>query len=203
MTILGGSVPSVLAAIQEEIESELERRQKELEEALAAAEGGEAGEEIPAAERSARLARAREQARERLAQEDWLDSREALESRERWILRAAEEGRRLLRERESGAEGPELLLMLAAEGLSRLPGDSFEVLLSEQGGKRMEEEWPRRLAERSGKREVKPAPPGEPRPDGGCLVRTADGRMSFDNSFEARARRFEAAWRSALAGLYG
>lgn len=203
MTAIGGSAASVVAAIRDEVESELENRQRELDEVVAAAEGETSDGEPSAADRAARLTQAREQARERLAQEDWLDSREALESRERWVLRAAAEGRRLLQERESAAEGPEFLLRLAAEGLAQLPGDSFEVVLSEQAAAGLTDEWCRRLEEQCRKRGVRLAAPNAGRPQGGCLVRTADGRMSFDNSFDARARRFETVWRSALAGLYG
>lgn len=37
-------------------------------------------------------------------------------------------------------------------------------------------------------------------PRGGCVVRCGD--LSFDNTFEARARRLEPEWRSALSGMY-
>jgi hypothetical protein len=33
-------------------------------------------------------------------------------------------------------------------------------------------------------------------------VRTADGRASFDNTYDARAARLQAKWRSALAAIY-
>ena len=203
MTAIGGSAASVVAAIQDEVDGELERRQKGMEEAVAAAEREGAGAAPSSAERLARLTLAREQAREKLAREDWLDAREALESRERWIQRAAEEGRRRLREEEAGAEGPEILLRLAAEGLSRLTGDSFEVIAGGQSAPRLDAAWCRRLEQAAGKREVRLAAPGISRPESGCIVRMSDGRVAFDNSLEARARRFETAWRTALAALYG
>lgn len=37
-------------------------------------------------------------------------------------------------------------------------------------------------------------------PRGGCIVRIGD--LSFDNTFEARSRRLEPEWRSALSGMY-
>lgn len=37
-------------------------------------------------------------------------------------------------------------------------------------------------------------------PRGGCVVRIGD--LSFDNTFEARSRRLEPEWRSALSGMY-
>ncbi len=37
-------------------------------------------------------------------------------------------------------------------------------------------------------------------PRGGCIVRCGD--LSFDNSYEARSRRLEPEWRSALSGMY-
>ena len=38
---------------------------------------------------------------------------------------------------------------------------------------------------------------------GACLVRTGNGKTSFDNGLEARARRFENACRATLAEIYG
>lgn len=37
-------------------------------------------------------------------------------------------------------------------------------------------------------------------PRGGCVVSVGD--VSFDNTFEARSRRLEPEWRSALSGMY-
>lgn len=37
-------------------------------------------------------------------------------------------------------------------------------------------------------------------PRGGCVVRRGD--LSFDNSYDARSRRLEPEWRSALSGMY-
>jgi vacuolar-type H+-ATPase subunit E/Vma4 len=36
----------------------------------------------------------------------------------------------------------------------------------------------------------------------GCVVQTLDGRIRFDNSYEARARRSEAVWRARLGQLF-
>jgi vacuolar-type H+-ATPase subunit E/Vma4 len=35
----------------------------------------------------------------------------------------------------------------------------------------------------------------------GCIARSADGRLNYDNTLAARTRRFEGAWRSALSEL--
>ncbi len=37
-------------------------------------------------------------------------------------------------------------------------------------------------------------------PSGGCIVTV--GKVSFDNTFEARSRRLESEWRSALSRMY-
>jgi vacuolar-type H+-ATPase subunit E/Vma4 len=200
---IGGSIASVVAAVRDRAEAELERIGAELAGAFAALEREAPVDGAWAAEIAARTAETRERAREKLAQEDWRDSREALESRERWLQRAVEEGRRRLREREAGPDGPELLLRLAAEGLSYLPGDGFEVAVAAPVSPRLDAEWFQRLRDRCGKLDIRLAPSGAGCPDGGCVVRTVDGRMAFDNSYEARARRFESAWRSALAAMYG
>jgi vacuolar-type H+-ATPase subunit E/Vma4 len=36
----------------------------------------------------------------------------------------------------------------------------------------------------------------------GCIARTPDGRVTFDNTVEARERRARTEWRTAIARLY-
>jgi vacuolar-type H+-ATPase subunit E/Vma4 len=38
--------------------------------------------------------------------------------------------------------------------------------------------------------------------DAGCIARSADGRVTFDNTVEARERRCRTEWRAAVARLY-
>lgn len=203
MTVLGGGVAAVVAAIQDEVDAEIEKRRKDLDTAIATVDREAPLVNARSRDESARLLSAREEARERLAREDWLDSREAIQQREEWLQRVAGEGLRRLREDEIGPEGPESLFELAAEGISRLPGDACEVAVSESASARIDTGWCARLQRRCGKRDVRLVSAENGNPDGGCVVRTPDGRFSFDNSLAARSRRFEAVWRSALIRLYG
>lgn len=193
-----GSPAAVAAAVRDDADASVEKVERDLAAALArlaAEEGAEPGAPV---DRDARLAGARRQAREHLAREDLADAREPLEAREAWLRRVLAEGWRRLDEPQPQGARREQLARLAREGLDRVPGDEVEIVVSPADAALVDASWaatlapPRRarLASDAGLRA------------GGCLVRSSDGRVAFDNSLEARARRFEAAWRAALGGLY-
>ena len=98
-------------------------------------------------------------------------------------------------------QGPrrELLASLAREAIEGLPGDAFDVFVSPADAPLCDETWRRGVAGSSRRVAVRSDDPPE---GGGCMARTADGRVSFDNGFAARARRFEAAWRAELARVF-
>jgi vacuolar-type H+-ATPase subunit E/Vma4 len=195
-----GSVASVVAAVREEATAEVEKLEREVGAELRRLEQ-EAARRPPAlADRNERLAAARREARERLAREDWEDSRTALEERERWIQQVVAEGRRRLAEPMSAERQRALLTRLAAEALERLPGDRFEVVACAADAALMDEEWCREVASAAGKLQLCAVAAEEIA--GGCIVRTADRKIAFDNTFDARARRLESAWRAALGSSY-
>lgn len=193
-----GSPAAVIAAVRDDAEAEVERLEREAEAALArlAAEDGAAREPLP--DREPRLASARREARERLAREDLLDAREALEAREAWLALAVAEGTRLLDEPVAAAERRRELAVLAREALERLRRDPVEVLVAPSDAGLLDAAWARELAPDRQVHVV--ARPGLS--PGGCIVQREGGKVAFDNTREARARRFEAAWRTALGALY-
>ena len=90
------------------------------------------------------------------------------------------------------------LAALAREALERLRGDAVEVLVAPSDAGMLDAAWARELAPDRVVRVV--ARPGLL--PGGCIVQREGGKVAFDNTREARARRFEAAWRTALGALY-
>ena len=195
---LAGSPESVVEAIRDGAEAEIETLDRATEERVRRL--GEVAEEEPLSDPRAavRLSAARREAAETLAREDLADRRESLEERERWIARAAAEG--AVRLARAGEDGPrrELLARLAREAIRELPGDAFEILVAPADAALCDEAWRKSVAGPSSRVTVRCDNPPE---GGGCAARTADGRVSFDNGFAARARRFEAVWRAELARL--
>lgn len=157
-----GSPASVVAAIREDGEAEVERIQETAAAELATIANEAASVDVAIVDREERLASARRLNEERVAKQEWEGRRAVMQQRETWIARVvakAQEG--------WSASSAETLDALVREARSRLPEGTHEVLAS---------------------------------PRGGCIVRIGD--LSFDNSFEARSRRLEPEWRSALSGMY-
>lgn len=204
-----GSVAAVADAIRGEAEADAERISRETAEAIAAwRPAREESGSPPGADE--RLAEARREARESLAREDATDRREALEARETWIrLAAAEGGRRLAAEPDATARR-ERLLRLAREALEALrraegpaPGEGYRIAVSPADAPLLDSARLGVLAAASGIGPNALALSSDERLGGGCLAATADGRLSFDNTFESRARRLEPVWRAALGALHG
>lgn len=196
-----GSVASVIAAVHDEATAQIEALDQEVAVQLERLRLDEASEPAGGSDREARLAAARREARERLAREDWRDARAALEEREGWIGRVVEQARQHLTEPLSARAQRSYLAQLVREALQRLPGDSFTVTVSAADAALLDDGWCRDLAAGAGKQALRVVV--DPAVAGGCIVGTADGKASFDNTFPARARRFEAVWRAALGALYG
>jgi vacuolar-type H+-ATPase subunit E/Vma4 len=196
-----GSVAALLGAIREDSDALLEQRHRELDDELARLVAEDPAALRVAPDRARRIAAARRSAHDRIAQENWRDTREVLEERERWIERVAADARKILTDRERGGEGPAELARLAREAIGHLPGEVFEIAVSEDSARRLDDGWCRDLAAACRKREVRIARDGT-RPAAGCVARTIDGKVSFDNSLEARVKRVEPQWRAALAKLY-
>lgn len=197
-----GSVASVVEAVREEVEEEIARIREETERESERLKGVRETEPVEVPDRAIRLESARREAAERLAREDWADRRTALEDREAWIAQAEQQGLAALVRPEAAPERGELLARFIGEALERLPGETFEVTLAPGDRALLNGDEGRRLASVRGEREIVLKPDESARP-GACLVRTANGKTSFDNGLEARARRFESSCRAALAEIYG
>lgn len=199
-----GSVDSVLEMLREEVEAEAARIRRESEdEERRLREAAAAGRlEIP--DREERLAQERRRAFERIAREDWEDRRRALERLEAFVAETEKRGVAALAIPGEPAETRALLARLVAEAVARLPGDSFEVSFAGDDAGVTEADVERLLAvsDRPGARRIRFAAE-RVAGSGGVLVRTADGRSSYDNRFEARRDRFEAEWRCAVAEIHG
>jgi vacuolar-type H+-ATPase subunit E/Vma4 len=194
-----GSVAAVIAAIREDASAEAEavevRAQAEIERIRAL----QASDVATLPDRESRPAAARQRAQTRLAQEDWEDTRDAVADREEWLARAVELGQIQLANLKDPGSRRERLASWAREGLSRLPGRVGHVVVSEADVALLDPDWKSAVADAAGRDEIGIiAGPL----DDGCILRTPDGRASFDNSYGGRARRFQAAWRSALAQMY-
>jgi vacuolar-type H+-ATPase subunit E/Vma4 len=193
-----GSPAAVVAAIREEADAEVERLLRESRAAIARLDEDLAREPVVIPERESRLSSARREARARLAQEDMLDAREALEARELWLGRVREEGWRLLDEPAPIADRRAHLAALVVECLPRLPGPAIEVVVGPADACVVDEAWARALASDRAVSIVA----REGVAPGGCLVQTADGKVTFDDTRETRAKRFDGAIRAALGAIY-
>ena len=181
-----GSPASVVAAIREDADAEVQRIQETAAAELTSIEAAEQSASVAIADREDRLAAARRENEERVAKQDWEGRRAAIEERERWIQRVVTKAQ----ENWTRGDAPkrrEQLNALLREGLSRMPRGSYEVTVSAVD---------RELVEVEGVvTRIAIAPIA-----GGCVITAGD--VSFDNSFEARARRLEPEWRAALSGMY-
>ena len=188
-----GSVQSVLAAIREDAGAEIERVEKDAE-AESARLGAEEARAVEAKDREERLAAASRAAREKLAREDSRDARAALEAREQWMAQAAELGRALLLAPQPLEARRALLTALVREARERLCGESCVIHVAPRDQDLLDDSLLAELA-------VTRGPPAGIA--GGCILRSASGKLSLDNSFEERARRFDASLRAALGKVYG
>jgi vacuolar-type H+-ATPase subunit E/Vma4 len=194
-----GSVAAVVAAIREDASAEAEALDRQAQTEIDRIRTSEASDVVTIPDRERKLAAARQHARVRLAHEDWEDTREAVADRDRWLARAAEIGEQQLAGPEDPLVRRERLTALAHEALARLPGHACEIVVSGATLPLLDFDWCRAVATATGREEVRVV---EGPVDGGCVVRTLDGRASFDNTFAARGRRFQATWRAALAELH-
>ena len=108
----------------------------------------------------------------------------------------AQQGRRAL------APRPDALAWTAAlarEAVGQLPGSACIVTVPAGLSPAPDEAW--RLALGSGDRQDRSRSSAGAFA-AGCLARTPDGRVTFDNRIEAREERTRTEWRAALARIY-
>jgi vacuolar-type H+-ATPase subunit E/Vma4 len=144
------------------------------------------------------VATARNSARARVAHEDWLDSRAAIDEREAWLARVVALGRQRLA-LDGDESRKQRLARLVRESLVRLQSPAVDIVVSAADAPLLDEAWQLevRAEHRLDTLTITAGPI-----DGGCMVRTVDGRASYNNTFQARADRFRTAWRAAIAELY-
>jgi vacuolar-type H+-ATPase subunit E/Vma4 len=141
---------------------------------------------------------ARARARIAAAHDDWEDARVAISEREVWLARALDVGRAQLAAPQGPAVRRDDLARLAREAIDRLPPGRLEILVSAADAPLLNAEW---TAAVGGDRQAD-VTVGVGQVEGGCIVRTADGRAVFDNTWPARHERLQATWRSAMADVY-
>ena len=194
-----GSVAALIAAVGDDAAAEAETIASETERASARILADDAARPPSDGDDRRVIEVARDRARVGVAQEDWEDARDAIAEREAWMAKAIEIGARRLKEPPTLDQRREALAALAREAIVRRPPGPLEVVVSEADGPALDRDWRAAL--------VAPADPDTVRIvtapiDGGLVLRSVDGRASFDNTFAARADRLEPAWRAALADLY-
>jgi vacuolar-type H+-ATPase subunit E/Vma4 len=194
-----GSVAAVIAAIGEDAAVEVEAIARQTDADIARLRANDAADPLTFADGDAQAATAREAARARLAQEDWLDSQAALDEREAWLARAMVLGQQRVGIEADGHIQKQRLARLVHEAVGRLQSTAIDIAVSAPDAALLDKGWREecRLAHQLESLTVTTGTI-----DGGCLVRTIDGRASYDNSYRARADRFRTAWRAALADLY-
>jgi vacuolar-type H+-ATPase subunit E/Vma4 len=198
-----GSAVSVVEAVREEAEREVERIRRESDEAVRRLEADARIADATPLDRDARLAAARREVSASLAAEDAADRRAALEEREAWAMRAIDAGRRRLADDRDAVSRRELLLALAIEAAATIPFEEVEVGVAPWDARFVDAAFLDEVARRSGKRSAKRSGNQDDLPESGCVVSSPGGKVRSDNSLPARARRFEGAWRRALTEIYG
>jgi vacuolar-type H+-ATPase subunit E/Vma4 len=193
-----GSVATVIAAIQDEVQIESERLEAQTAADLARLQREFESHPPVIADREARLAVAHAQARERLAREDYRDARAEIEVREAWIGKVITAGRNRLAQM-AGPCRRALLGRLADEALVKIHSRECVLQVGRDDLELADEAWLDERASNTGKTALNVAGIAI---EGGCIAVSADGRVAFDNSLAARTERFEEKWRAALAALF-
>lgn len=194
-----GNVAAVAAAIAEEAAAQIAAMEQELQAALAAIAAAEVVPTVPP-ELAARLEAARRAAADRQAADDLEDRRQWLEQRETWFARVVEEGWRRLRRPVEPATRRERLARLAAEAVRALGSDECQLVVGPADRVLLDDAWREHLEQTTGARIVEIVADDTIRD--GCIVRSLAGNLMFDNTLEARARRFEGVWRRVLGKRY-
>jgi ParB-like chromosome segregation protein Spo0J len=189
-----GSAAAVIAAVRDDAAAEGERLERAADAALAALRSAAVpAPDVPDA--APRVASARRAAAELLADEDWQDTVDAAADRDAWIAAVAQQGRRAF------ATAPDALAWtaaLAGEAVRQLPGSACVVTVPAGLSPAPDDAWRLALEASTGRQitlERGPFPAG-------CIARTPDARVTFDNRLEAREERMRTEWRAALARIY-
>ena len=188
-----GSAAALIAALRDDAAAEIERMEREAASALETLRGTQTIAAAPPGA-DARLTVARRLAIDREADEDWQDVVSAMTDRDAWIADVVRRGCTTLAAAPDAAGWTE---SLAREALAALAGEQCVLTVPADLVGPLEA---RRAAieGRSGKRITIQ----KGTLTAGCIARTSDGRITFDNSLDARTRRTQTVWRAILAKAY-
>ena len=191
-----GSAAAVVAAVRDDAAAERERLERESAAALDALAGDAQAHTADSQRETAldRMDAVRRAIAEADAAEDWEDTVAAASDRDAWIASVAEQGRRAI---ATGADAQAWLERVTREAVAELPGDACVVQLPASLASAAEA-W-RPAVERDARKHLVFEPAAL---TAGCIARTPDGRVTFDNTVEARERRSRTEWRTAVARLY-
>lgn len=189
-----GSAAAVVAALRDDAAAERERLERESARALEALSADAAARPPEDAAGADRLDAVRRANADADAAEDWEDTVAAAADRDAWISAVAAAGRRAIAE---AADVQALLERLTREAVLELPGLDCIVTVPAALAPGAEA-WRAAVERDAGKHLVIEAGAIS----AGCVARTPDARVSFDNTIEARERRTRTQWRTAVARLY-
>jgi hypothetical protein len=188
-----GSAAAVIAALNDDAAAERERLERESSEAIEMLSHARDTNMAPGPPDD-RMAAARRACAEADAAEDWEDTVASASDRDAWIGAVAAAGRRAL---ASGPGAASWLERVVREAASTIPGDACVVAIP--AAMLADVEAARGAVERDLRKRITLEAASL---TAGCIARTPDGRVVFDNSVEARERRTHVAWRTAVARLY-
>jgi vacuolar-type H+-ATPase subunit E/Vma4 len=194
-----GSVAAVIAAVREDAAADVDAIVRQADADCARLRAEDASRAVAFPEGELQIAAARERARTQAAHEDWLDTRAAIDEREAWLRRVVERGVERMDIGATPAERRDRLARLTEEAIDRLQADMIEVVVCPTDAEILDEQWRAALVARARLRSLTVVAGAV---GGGCLVRTTDGRASFDNTYSARIERFRTTWRASLAHMY-
>jgi len=179
-----GSAASVVASIHEDADAEVQRIEETTAAELASIRREAETVSIAIADREEQLSSARRINEERVARQEWDGRRAVISQRETWLWRVVAKAQQMWTGGDRETRRAHLNALIG-EALSRMPASGCEIALSPHDRDLID---PRDM-----RITIKPI-------GGGCIAST--GNVTFDNSFEARARRLEPEWRNALSGMY-
>jgi vacuolar-type H+-ATPase subunit E/Vma4 len=191
-----GSAAAVVAAVRDDAAAERERLERESAATLDTLSAGRVPrsgerEQDAGTERMDAVRRVNAEAD---AAEDWEDTVTAASDRDAWIAAVAEKGRRAI---AADTDAQKWLERVTREAVAELPGDACIVAVPATLAAEAEV-WRSAVERDTGKRiALEPAAF-----TAGCIARTPDGRVTFDNTVDARERRSRTEWRTAVARIY-
>ena len=190
-----GSAASVVAAVADDAAAEIERLEHAAEEATIRRQAAQTGVPAPI-DPGPRLAMARRGAAELDLEQDWQDALTAARDRDEWIAAVIRIARPAI---ATATDVVQWTAALIVEAVGHLPDcASAVVAVPASILSAVDQDWRPALESTTGKSLVVEAGTFT----AGCLARTGDRRVSFDNRLEAREARMSTELRTALARHY-